>query len=111
MADPKQIEQELLDFLDKESSIRKSDRIVYLMAIIEKHFALDKINFMVDYSDIQELISSAKSKYATAKMPVKISHKEISNAETNYILVIDAFIGFLNKNKLLKRLVKFNYTD
>jgi hypothetical protein len=110
MADPKQIEQELRDFLQQEDHIRPSDRLTYLMAIVNKHFDLDKIDYMVDHYDLQSIMSLAKSSYPTYTMPVFISKKEVHHSEVNYVLIIEAFVTYLNRNNLLKRLVRFDHT-
>ena len=109
MADPKQIEQELREYLEKEPNLRKADRLVYLMAIITKHFELDKIDHMVNHYDLDQLVSVAKSNFATKVLPIYISRKEVHGSEVPHILIIEAFVGYLNRNKLLKRLVKFDY--
>ena len=109
MADAKQIEQELRDFLEREDNMRKSDRLAGLMAIVNKHFELDKIDHMVNKYDLDSIISYAKSSYAKTTMPMHVSHKEVHSTEMNYVLIMEAFIGYLNRNKLLKRLVKFDY--
>jgi CMP-N-acetylneuraminic acid synthetase len=109
MADPQQIEQELRDFLSMEDNIRKSDRLAALMAIINKHFELDKIDHIVIHYDLEQIISHAKSSFATMTLPVVISRKQVHETEVRFILLMESFAGYLNKNKLLKRLVKFDY--
>lgn len=109
MSDPAQIEQELREFLENEDNLRKADRLAYLMAIVNKHFAIDKIDHTMINYDFNEVVNNAKSAFAKTTMPIYISKKEISSYDVNYILVLEAFIGYLNKNKLLKRLVKLDY--
>lgn len=109
MADPKQIESEIKTFFEQNENMRKDDMVTGIMLIVKKHYELDKIDFLVTHYDLDSVISQAKSDYAKTVMPVKISGKEVRNPDMNYLLVIDAFIGYLNRNKLLKRLVKFDY--
>ncbi len=109
MADAKQIEQELREFLEKEDHLRKSDKLPYLMAIINKHFEIDKMDHMMNHYDFQTILSFAKSQYPGTTMPMYVTRKEIHSSEINYVLIIEAFVGYLNKNKLLKRLVKFDF--
>lgn len=109
MSDPAQIEDELRAFFEIEDNIRKSDRIHHVMAIVNKHFALDKIDHMVLNYDFNEVINAAKSSYAKTTMPIYISKKEVSPHDVNHLLIMEVFIGYLNKHKLLKRLVKFDY--
>lgn len=109
MSDPAQIEQEIRAFLEIEDNIRKSDRLPYLMAIINKHFATDKIDHVVTHYNLGEIMSYAKSQYANTTLPMSISNKVVEGVELNYVLIMESFVGYLNKNKLLKRLVKFDH--
>jgi hypothetical protein len=109
MADPKEIERELLEYLKKEPNIRSGDRIQYLMAIINKHFELDKMEHVMTHYDFDQLISVAKTSFAQKTMPVFISCKEVHSSEIPHILMIEALIGYLNRHKLLKRLIQFDY--
>lgn len=111
MANPDEIERELRDYLEKEDNMRHSDKLSYLMVIINKHFGLDKIDHMVDHHDFDTFVSGAKSVYAQTSMPMNISGKELTPQNTNYVLVLEAFVGYLNRNKLLKRLVKFDHKE
>jgi len=111
MADPAEIERELRDYLEKEDNMRHSDKLPYLMLIINKHFGLDKIDHIVDYHDLDSIISHAKSVYAQTSMPMQISKKELSPSQTNYALVLEAFVGYLNRHKLIKRLIRLNHTE
>lgn len=110
MANPEQIEQELREYLSLEKNLRSEDRFQYLMAIFNKHFGTDKIDHYMAHSDLNDLINYAKGTFAKTTMPIVISKKEVHGTETNYVLILEAFISYLNKNKLLKRLVKFDYT-
>lgn len=109
MADPAQIEQELREYLEKEPNIRRGDRIVYLMAIINKHYGIDQVEHLVSHYDFDQMLSYAKTNFATTKMPMTISKKEVNQQETVYVLMMEAFSAYLNKHKLLKRLVKFDH--
>ena len=109
MADPKQIELEFREFLEKDENMRKSDRLTGLMAIVNKHFEIDKIEHMINGRDLYTVINGAKGSYATATMPMYVSKKELHSTEVNYVLVLENFISYLNRNSLLKRLVKFDY--
>ena len=104
------VEQELRQYVEMEPSLRREERIQYLMAIFRKHFELEKLEHSISYSDLMEVVSHAVAAYPKAKMPFRISNKEVHQSETNYVLIIEAFVGYLNKNRLLRRLAKFNFT-
>jgi hypothetical protein len=110
MADPKQIEEELRQFLAIEDSIRKADRLSYLMAIINKHYALDQIEHVISKHDFDSMLSYAKTIWPTTVLPMEISKKDVTSQEANYVLMMEALLGYLNNKKILKRLVKFDYT-
>jgi hypothetical protein len=109
MADPRQIEQELREYLMVESNLRREDRIKYLMTIIDKHFSLDSIEHVVTYKDLTDMMSNAKAMFADTKLPIRISQREVDSRELPHVLMIESFVGYLNRNKLIKRLVKFDY--
>jgi hypothetical protein len=111
MADPQEIEREIRGYLEKEHNMRDSDKLDYLMAIMNKHFGLDKIDHMVNYFDFDHTVLNAKSVYAQTSMPMNLSGRELNPSQTNYVLVLEAFVGYLNKNKLLKKLVKFDHKE
>jgi hypothetical protein len=111
MANPEEIERELREYLEKESNMRHADKLPYLMTIVNKHFGLDKIDHIVNYYDLDQTISGAKSVYASTSMPMNISGRELTPAQTNYVLVLEAFMAYLNRNKLLKRLIKFEHKE
>ncbi len=110
MADPKQIEQELREYLEREPNLRRDDRIVYLMNIMNKHFENDKIEHMINYRDLTEMISNAKASWPTKPLPMRITGQTVDSTEVPHVLIIEALVGYLNRNKLLRRLVKFQYT-
>jgi hypothetical protein len=111
MADPQAIEAEIREYLDKESNIRDTDKLAYLMAIINKHFGLDKIDHIVTYYDLDHIINEAKGSFASTSTPMKISGRELYPAQMTHTLVLKAFVMYLNGNKLLKKLVKFDHTE
>lgn len=108
MSDPRQIEQELREFLAKEDNMCQRDKLPALMLIINKHFGLDSLDHMVNNYDFERIISDAKSAFATTTMPVFLSKRDKHSSDVNYLLVMEAFVSYLNKHSILKRLVKFD---
>ena len=111
MADPDEIEREIREYLEKEPNMWQSDKLPYLMLIIKKHFGLDKFEHMVNYHDLDMVISDAKGTYSQTTMPMSISRKELTPNQTTHTLVLEAFVNYLNKHKLLKKLAKFDHTE
>lgn len=111
MSDPQQIERDLKEYLEKEPNLRREDRFKYLKAIFDKHFEIHSMDHVVNAGDLFEMLHSAKSGYANHKAPMFISRKRIEANEVGHVSVIESFITYLNKNKLLRKLVKFDYTE
>lgn len=111
MSDPQQLEQELRDYLEKEPNLRRGDRLGYLRAIFYKHFEINKMEHLVNSQDLFGIISNAKGSYNKLRLPLRISRIQIDSSELIHIGMIESFISYLNKMNLLKKLVKFDYTD
>lgn len=109
MADAKQIETEMRAFLEGVDNMRRADILTGVMAIVNKHFEVDKIDHMVNHYDLTLIISNAKANFAGTTMPMSISRREVHNSEIPHVLLFEAIVGYLNRNKLLKRLVKMDY--
>jgi hypothetical protein len=110
MADPNQVENEFRMYLEIEPNLNREDRLVYLKSIANRHFGLDNLDHVITYGNFADLIGEAKKEYPKTSFPVTISRKEISSTEINYMLVLEAFASYLNRMKLLKKLVKFERT-
>lgn len=111
MSDPQEIERDLKEYLEKEPNLRRADRYIYLKAIFDKHFSIHSMEHVVTSADFFEFMSVAKGGFSTQRMPVRISRKQLDASEAANISVIEAFISYLNRNKLLRKLVKFDYTE
>lgn len=109
MADPEQIEQELRGYLETDKQLRQDDKLRALMGIFNKHFGLDKIDHVINAKDISNIVDAAKVRCAQASLPLRISNKEMDQSFLPHVSVIEAFVSYANKNKLLKKLVNFDY--
>ena len=109
MADPKQVEQDLNEYLHKESNLRRDDKIKYLKAIFNKHLEMDSLQHVISPGDLQEIISVAASNTSTVAAKLIISGKEVSGHNPVHIQMVEAVLAYLNKHSLLKRAVGFEY--
>ena len=69
---------------------------------------MEKPNFLIDYKDIDVIISNAKTLYSRTSLPMFISGKKIPQDEVGNILLMESFLSFLNNKGLLNSEVKFN---
>lgn len=111
MSDPQQLDRELREYLEKEPNLRREDRLIFLRTIINKHLEFNKLEHLVNSGDLHDILSGAKSNYTNKRLPVRITRKQLDSSEATHISVLESFISYLNKMNLLKKLVKFDYTE
>lgn len=111
MSDPQQLDRELREYLEKEPNLRREDRLVYLNLIFNKHLEISKLEHIVNSHDLFDIISGAKAAYTRFYLPIKITRKQVDNSDIANVAVIESTLSYLNKLNLLKRLVKFDYTE
>jgi hypothetical protein len=110
MSELQELEKELREYLEKEPNLTRQDRYSYLMAIFQKHMEFKKLDHVVNYKDYFNLLSLAKNFYTKMKLPVSITRKELEPNDAVHVAMIETFIGYLNKNNLLKRNIIIDYT-
>lgn len=104
------IEAELRRYLEDAPNLSRDDRFIHLMAIFKKHFEMEKTEHLLTMGDFHEIVSYAKSSYARTTMPIKITKREVYTSEVNLVLMIEAIIAYMNKSKVLNKVVKIDYT-
>jgi hypothetical protein len=76
------------------------------------NFAFEpQLDVLITSNQLFGIISSAKDEYHKLVPNLHISNKIVDQNDLKHISLANAFILWLNGNKLLKRLVKFDYTD
>lgn len=110
MANMETIEAELRQYIEDSANLSRQDRFTYLKAIFDKHFAMENTEHLLTMGDFQQIISYAKGQYPNLTLPAQVSKREVYASEAPHLLMIEAVISYLNKSKLLKKLVKIDYT-
>lgn len=108
MSDLEEIEKELEILLKNIDDIKLDDRLPAIMGIIKKKIEWNPEEFLLTYGDFSDIMSNAKNAYPRATIPMYLSKRPIDNTEVVYIMMMEAFIGFLNRKKIIKRLVKID---
>lgn len=111
MSDPQQIERDLLDYLEKEPNLRRVDRLAYLRTIFNKHLEVNQLEHVVTSQDLMLTISDAKKHLVKSKLPVRIGNKQLDYAEAIHVAVLEAFILYLGRMKLVRKIIKFDYKE
>lgn len=111
MSDSECLERDLREYLEKESNLNRTDRLFYLKVIFNKHFEISKLDHVVNSNDLFDIISIAKSNYNKQNSNLFVTKKKLDSNEAIHVSLIESFIAYMNKNSLLKRLVKFDYRE
>lgn len=110
MSDPKNVENDLREYLLKEPNLRGEDKLTYLKAIFDKHFAISQLEHSVNYYDVQEIMNFAKGQWVRQSLPLEISRKEISPSDVSSVAMLEAVLNYLTGHKLLRKAIKVEYT-
>lgn len=86
--------------LDEAQSLQKQ---------LDEERALEKPPHIVTYKDFTEMLSTAVPNLVQAPMPMKISQRAIDFGHAAHVVMIEAFIGYANRNGLLRKLINFDY--
>ena len=111
MSNPEQLERELREYLEKEPNLGRNERFIYLKAIVDKHLEFGKLEHVVNSNDFINIINDSKVKYGGLKLPMKISRIRVDSSDLPHVAMIEAFVSYLNRMHLLKKLVKFEITE
>jgi len=111
MSNKDQVEKDLREFLLKNDNLRNEDRLRYLMAIFDKHFAFNKLDHVITYNDLFNI--SGKAKTAFSKLPAKlmVGGRKVDSGDMRAVAFIEAFVCYLNENNLLQKLPVIDYTN
>lgn len=111
MSDLQEIERDLREYLDKAENLNKQDKLAYLIAIFAKRLEFKKLHHIVNFTDFFRIVGDAKTNFIRMRMPIHISRKRIEGQDNSHVALLEAFVGYLNNKEVLKKLVKFDYTE
>ncbi len=110
MANFETIEAELKQYVEDAQNLSRQDRYTHLRAIFDKHFAMEKTEHVLTMSDFNGIVSYAKTHYNEISLPATISNRDVYPSDVGQLCTIEALVSYLNKFKILKRLVRIDYT-
>lgn len=111
MSDPQQLERELREYLEKEPNLRRDERISYLKTIFNKHLEITKLEHVINSKDLYDIIGMAKSNYTNFRLPLHVTRRRVDTGELPQVAMVESVLSYLSKMNLLKKLVKFDYTE
>ena len=105
------IEHDLREYLEKEPNLSRNDRPSYLKTIFHKHLEINKLEHLVTGDEVGNIIGEAKSQYVKMRFPIRISKRLMDGEGQKQIALMEGLLGYLHRNKLLRKIVKFDYRD
>jgi hypothetical protein len=109
----KQLDIDILRFLENIEKQNSSDRIKTLKNLFEKYLHLHSSDFMMNNVDLMTIIDNAKNNFSNQKMPVHLGEKKklVNPTDLPGLCIIESTITHLNKNDCLKKVPKFDKRD
>lgn len=105
-----QLDVDILRFLENIENQSQNSKIQTLRDLFDKYLHLNSCDFIMDAHDLNCIISDAKNKFSTAKMPIHLGQNKrlVRQSELPNLCVIEATIGHLSKKDCLKKIPKFD---
>jgi hypothetical protein len=99
-------------FTDIESQTEE-DKRKSLMVLLDKYIHITKSDYLMDGTDLINIISGAKTIFVQKSFPTYIgkSNKQISQEEQRIACIVESTILHLNHKECFKKLPKFDYKE
>lgn len=111
MTNKEQVDQDLEKYFAVEHKLRIDQKREHLRELFDRHFTFTQTDHSMTSSDLFHVVSGAKTGYANMRSSPYISGKAVEENDLRNVAVIEALLTYLNGNHLLKKIVKFEYTD
>lgn len=111
MSNSDQLDRELREYLEKEPNLARNERLLFLRSIFSKHLDFNKLEHVITNNDFFNLVNDSKVEYTKLTLPMKISKRQVDSSDTPHVAMVNAVLSYLNKNGLLRRLVRFDDRD
>lgn len=108
-----QVEVDIKEFFDQIDTQNTEDKNKTLRFLLDKYIHLSTSERLMDWHDLNSIISGAKSNFADKAFPVFLGNKKrkvYENEQAN-LCMVESVIMHLNKNDCLKKLPKFDYRE
>jgi len=104
------VKNDLRKALSEFDNLPGEYKLKRLMQIYDTHLFLNTMPLLINYYDIVNIISNAKSAMADLPGKVVISKKELSSDDIRFVAIMESIIGSLNRLEAYKRLPRIDYT-
>ena len=105
----KEFEKDINEYFAKEQDKNERYKVELLKEIFEKHIEAYKVVHTVTVDDFLVVLTEARKHYIKATFPVRMGNKELETQDGIYLSVLEAFTYYLGRNKLVRKIIKFDY--
>lgn len=108
-----ELEVDIKRFFEQIEKQNHNDRVETLRNLFNKYLHLSTSDYMMDYIDLNNIISHAKNSFSTKTFPVFLGDKKrkVDESYQANLCVIESAIAYLNDKECLKRIPKFDYKE
>lgn len=110
MSELDKIEQEMRNYLEVSKNLSSEERKKRLGELFDRNFIMDNNEHKIKAKDLHDIISMAKMLWTQTALPMRVTGYQLEPYEVNHAVLIEALVGYLNRNRLLRHLVKFDKT-
>jgi len=110
------LKMDIKAFFKQIESQNQNDRLETLKNLIDKYVHLSTADYVLDYIDLNLIISGAKGKHSEKTFPLFMKNKTTSSKNKipqdyqGNLCLIESTIGYLSSKGCLSKCPKFNYT-
>lgn len=108
-----QLDVDIKRFFEQIETQNFNDQKETLRNLFNKYIHLSKADHVMDYYDLNDIVSNAKGKFSRKTFPVFLGKKrrKVMDTEQANLCIIESVISHLNQKDCLKKLPKFDYKE
>lgn len=100
--------------LDEKMFFNEKEKKEQLCVSVLKKIEASRIepkDELITNKDFEDMVTIAKQNYVQLGVEVFLTNKKVGENYFIYLCFMEAFVSWLNRKKLLKRLAKLDFTD
>lgn len=111
MSNKEIVDRDIGEYLAKSDNLLHEGKRSYLRALFDKHFTFRKIPHTITRFDLINIVSIAKNNMSAQRVRPQLGGKPVDAGDLASLAIVEAFIGYCNRNGLLNKEVGLDYTS
>lgn len=107
MSIKREIELEIINFLERQDNLNKDDKRETLLNIFIKHLHLQDSEHLLGKYEFLSMVDRAKGSIVGREVRIELEDRELSYEEKNMLTIMEACIVELKRSGALNKNVKF----